>query len=97
MTTRFPLWLVLAAVCIVHSPPVWAAADGFIPGHYVPGSKFKLHVSEYADDVYEISNANGWRPPRKVDAQLVEQIGQMRMALPNWQGLHYLKSGGNAR
>jgi hypothetical protein len=86
------LWVLTPILVTCHCPPVFAAGV-IAPGHAPPPAKFKLHVAQYGNDVYEIPNANGWRPARKVDPKLVEQIGQIRLALPNWQGVHYIRPG----
>ena len=64
---------------------------------YGKAATFKLHVTRMSSPEAagpDMVIPDGWHMPRRVDAALVEQIGQMRLSLPSWNGIHHLTPGG---
>ena len=85
--------LTLAVLAGLTSVPTRAADDH--PFAMPRGTVFKLHVFRAEQpDKPDMVIPDGWHRPKHVDADLTDQIGKVRMALPSWTGLHHLAPGG---
>lgn len=64
--------------------------------HQGPGTSFKLRVYHDEPTAPELVITDGFKLPPKVDSNLVQQIRQVRLALPSWHGLHGLAPGASS-
>jgi len=56
-----------------------------------PPPAFRLHVVQVGEP--EIVVTKNYKPVPSVDSRLVQQIHEVRMSLPCWQGIHHLPPG----
>ena len=88
----------LLSLCILcgSAPSALADLTDWNPGprQFGPGSmKFKLRVHYDEHTAPEMVITDGYKRPPKVDGALVNQIHEIRLALPSWHGLHSLAPG----
>ncbi len=87
----------LLSLCILcgSAPSAFADMTDMNPSWrpYGPAKTFSLRVHYDEHTAPEMVITDGYKRPPKVDGALLNQIRQIKLAVPNWHGLHALPPG----